>query len=790
MFKYFLKLSLRNLNKNKGNTLVNVFSLSLGISILLLIVIFARNELNVDNFHSNSSRIFKISYGTSSVTPGPLSELLKNNFPEIQNATHMETHQLFGHSPALSCNNNAFEINQYYSVDSSFFNVFDFQVLHGDINEALNSPFSMILTESEALRLFNTKNPIGETIVWRIFQDFTFTVNAIVKDTPRNSSIQFNGLISEESVRKMTSYYSDNWGFGVYESYLHLNPNVDPSQFEKKLRNYLIGFYRENLSNHNCRDDAQLTPLSLHSIKDVYFNKDLTKDTTNRGNLFLIKVLITVGIVIMLLSIINYINLSTARASLRKKEIGIQKIIGSNKSTLIFQYLTETIIVTLIAALLGFIVAICLLPGFSQFMNINQGLKFSGSFLIMFFPGILLIGIIAGIYPAFFLSSQKTINMLKKDHSRQNKGFNLRNFLVIFQFFVSITLIAVTLLIVKQVNFIKNKDLGINKEQIIYARLPQQLFRGNKEIFRERLSNIPDIQKIAFSSKIFGNIEELSSQEIDGKTLNFASMWVDPEFIDLYDLQLVKGRFFSTKFISDENSTALLNEAAVREFGVEDPFQIEIRVPGGKAKVVGIIKDFNYKSLHNKIEPMAIIYLPRQGSFVNIKLSGNNIPQTLDYIGKIWNELAPGYPFSYKFLDSNFDRLYKSDTQMGTAVLYFSLIAITIAILGILSLSIFICESRVKEIGIRKIIGAKVWEVMFALNKAFLYNLLIAFFIACPVAWYIMIKWLENFAYKTSLSLWIFIGSGFFVSIIAFTIVSLQSWRFATRNPSDIINYE
>ncbi len=223
---------------------------------------------------------------------------------------------------------------------------------------------------------------------------------------------------------------------------------------------------------------------------------------------------------------------------------------------------------------------------------------------------------------------------------------------------------------------------------------------------------------------------------------------------------------------------------------LKDPFQIEIRVPGGKAKVVGIIKDFNYKSLHNRIEPMAIVYLPRQGGYVNIKLSGSNIPQTLDQIGKIWDELAPGYPFNYHFLDTSFDHLYKSDEQLGKAVFYFSIIAITIAILGILSLSIFLCESRIKEIGIRKVIGAKVWEVILTLNKGFIYNLLIAFIIACPIAWYIMSKWLEYFAYKTNISLWIFIVSGSIVSIIALTIVSWQSWRFAMKNPVDTLRYE
>jgi putative ABC transport system permease protein len=790
MFRHFLKLSFRNLNKNKGNTLVNVFSLSLGITILLLIAIYAQNELSVDNFHTKSSRIFKVSYGNSSGTPGPLSELLKNNFPEIQNATHLETHQLFALSPVLDYNNDIFEIEHYYSVDAEFFNVFDFQVLQGDINKAINSPFSIILTESEALRMFKHKNPIGETVIWKTFRDHEFTVQAIVKNTPQNSSIQFNGLISEASVKKMTSYYPDDWGFTVYETYLHLYADIDPLTLEKKLKNYLIDYYKENLSNKACHADAQLTPLSLHPLKDVYFNKDLTGDTTNRGNLFLIKVLIAIGIVIMSLSIINYINLSTARASLRKKEIAVQKIIGSKKSTLIFQYLTETIIVSLIASIIGFIVALFLLPGFSQFMNVSHELKFSYAFLFWLVPGVLLLGIIAGIYPAFFLSSLKAIHIFKKDSGHQSKGINLRNFLVIFQFFVSITLIAITILIVDQVNFVKNQELGIHKEKIIFAKLPHQIILGGKDIFRERLYHISDIQEIAFSSTIFGKIEHLSSQEIDGKTVKFTSLWADAEFVDLYDLRLVKGRLFSKELKTDINTTILLNEAAVREFGVTDPFQIEMRVPGGKARVIGIVEDFNYKSLHTRIEPMAIVYLPRQGAYVNIKLSGNKIPQTLGEIGKIWDEFAPGYPFSYHFLDSSFEQLYKSDEQLGKAVLYFSLIAITIAILGILSLSIFLCESRIKEIGIRKINGAKVWEVILTLNKGFIINLMIAFLIACPIAWYIMIQWLENFAYKTTISVWIFIGSGLAVSIIALTIVSWQSWRFAIRNPVDTLRCE
>ncbi len=342
MIRHFFKLGFRNLNKNKSNTLISVLSLSLGIAILLLISIFANNELSVDSFHENSSSIFKVSYGNSSGTPGPLSDLLENNFPEILEATHIETHQLFGFSPLLSYNTELFEIEKYYAANADFFTVFDFQVLQGDINEALNTPFSMVLTESEALRIFKDKNPIGETIIWRSREDFSFTVLAIVSDNPQNSSIQFHGLISEASTKKMTPFYPDNWGIDVYETYLLLSPNIDSEQLTEKLRSFLIGYYESTLSSIGNFDEARVTPLDLHPIREVYFNKTLTNDSTNRGNLFLIRVLIAIGMIIMILSIINYVNLSTARASLRKKEIGVQKVFGSNKRTLVFQYITET----------------------------------------------------------------------------------------------------------------------------------------------------------------------------------------------------------------------------------------------------------------------------------------------------------------------------------------------------------------------------------------------------------------------------------------------------------------
>ncbi len=790
MIRHFIKLGFRNLKKYKSNTFISVFSLSMSIAIFIVISVFANQELKVDAFHKHSARIFKLTYGQSSGTPGPLTELLRTNFAEIQHATHIETHQLFAHSPILSYNNESLEISDYYSVDSAFFSVFDFKLISGDINSALSTPFSMILTRSEARRIFKDEDPLGQSVIWRSTQDFKFTVLAIVEDVPQNSSIQFNGLISEASTKIMLPYYPDNWGFGVYETYLLLKPNINPEELESKLKGFLINYYESNLSALNSFDDARATPLGLHPIREVYFNKNLSNDTTNRGNLLLIRILVVVSMIILLLSIVAYVNLTTAKASLRNKEIGIQKVFGSSRKSLILQYLTETTLISLFAAIIGFALAELLLPRFSQFMNISQSLDISTSFYILFVPGVLLISLLAGIYPALYLSSRKEVNVLKTGSRHSPRGKSLRNLLVIFQFFVSITLIACTLLINKQVAFLKKKDIGIEKEYVIYAKLPMQILRGQKEVFTERVQGLPNIQRVAYSSSILGKIEGYNNLELNGRSIDFASVWVDAEFIDLYDLNLLEGRFFSKDMKADINATALLNEAAVRAFGVEDPFELEIRVPGGSARVVGIVKDFNYKSLHHTIEPLAIVYLPRQGAIANIKLSGNNIQNTLNEINEIWTELAPGYPFSYQFLDESFNKLYHSEDKLNKAISFSSLIAIIIAVLGVLSLSLFLCESRMKEIAVRKINGAKVWEVVLNLNKTFTINLLIAFVLAYPLSWFVMHKWLDNFAYKTSISPWIFLSSGLLLAMMTFIIVSLQSWRSANRNPAETLRSE
>jgi putative ABC transport system permease protein len=791
MFKHFIKISLRNILKNKLNTALNVSSLAIGISIFLLIATYALNELNTDKFHLNYKRIYKVSYGNSSLTPGPLNEFLKNQFPEIEKTSHIESRQLNMFSPAILFKNNSFEIEKYYSADPGFFEIFNFEVLYGDIQLAIESPFSLILTESEATRVFGKTNPIGETITWKSRNDFTFTVRAIVKNPTSNSSIQFNGLVSDASLKGMGgNRYSEDWGYTVYESYLLLKPNVNVAELTEKLRTNLIAYYGNNLSDKASANDAELNPIALHRLNDVYFDKSLSNDTTNRGNLMLVNILLIIGGIVMVLSVVNYVNLTTAHASSRNKEIGVQKLIGSSRTNLIFQYLSETTIISFLAVIAGALLAFVFVKKFGIFMNVANGLTFQPDMFLILIPAILLLGFVAGIYPALLLSSKKAIEIIKMKSGQNKGGGNLRRSLIIFQFSVTIVLIAAAFLIFKQVNYIKDKDLGIPSEQVVYAKLPFQILAGKKEALREGLQTIPGIENIAFSSNVFGGIEGLNSQEIDRKTLNFATTWVDAEFIKLYNLQLVDGRFFNKDLKTDVNATALLNEAAVREFNVDDPYKLNIRIPGGKAKVVGIVKDFNYKSLHNKIEPLAIIYLPRQGQYVNLKITGANLPETLGKIGDVWDELASGFPFSYHFLDQSFEKLYQKDKQMAKAVSLFSLIAIAIAVLGILGLSIFLAENRTKEIGLRKVNGAKISEILIMLNKNLVKWVAIAFVIACPIAWYALDKWLENFAYKTTLSWWIFVLAGLLALGIALLTVSWQSWRAATRNPVEALRYE
>jgi len=789
MLRYFFKLSIRNLFKNKGNSLVNIISLSLGCTIMLLISIYVQNELSVDSFHSREAQIYKLSYGNSSYTPGPLSKLLVDEFPEIENATHIETQMLLALSPVLNYQNQVFEIEKYYSADSVFFSIFDFKVLEGNVREALSTPFSIVLTENEAKRIFKGKSPIGEIVRWKNNKEFNFTVKAVVENLPQNSSIHFNGLISSVSIGKMGSSYIQDWGFTTFETYLLLKPTVNVYNFELKLRNSIIQYYKTNLSTKACADDARSSPIELHPLRKVYFSQ-LTHDTTNGGNILLVRVLIAIGIVIMLLSIINYVNLSTARASLRTKEIGVQKVVGCKKTSHVLQYLSETIIISFFAAIFSFLISLLLLEKFSFFMNLNEGLNFPYLFFfISFIPGILLLGIIAGIYPAFYITSQKTVDILKGKVRQQNNGIALRYALIVLQFTVTIALIASTFFIYKQVNYMKNKDMGIKTNQVLTLKLPFPIIAGKKEVFGERLRNIPEISKVSFSSTLFGKIQGQNSQEVEGKTVSFATVWTDDQFIDLFGMELLEGRLFSKDFETDINATAVLNQAAIKAFDLKNPFDMKIRIPGGEAKVIGVVKDFNYKSLHSNIEPLAILYLPSQGQYANIQLSGN-FKQTINKIETLWDEMAAGFPINYQFLDDSFDNLYKKDEQMRKAITYFSFLAIAIAFLGIFGLSIFIAERRMKEIGVRKINGAKVWEILFLLNKDIAKNIVIAFIVATPIAWYAMHKWLENFAYKTELSWWIFALAGLLAFLIALLTVSWQSWRVATRNPVEALRYE
>lgn len=790
MFGYFLKSGYRSILKHRRYSVIGILSLSVGIAILVLVAIFTRNELSVDGFHSNAGQIYKVAYGTSSFTPGPLSGELLENFPEITTATHLETHQLFAFSPVLNFKDRSFEIERYYSADTSFFRIFDFKAVQGDLNSAMQLPFSIALTQSEAGRIFGSQDPVGETMTWKIYGDFPFTVRAILKDPPPNSSIRFNGLISESSLGNMGRHYHDDWGYTSFETYLLLHPDADATLLEQKLRSYLIDYYEANLSTKACYADASTNPLELHPLREVYFNGNLANDTTNRGNLLLIRILLAVGIIIMLLSVINYTNLFLAQGMTRAKETGMQKVCGSGKGILVARYLTETILISFIAGIVGLTIALIILPGFGQFLGTEGTPGPTLPVLVLIIPGIIITGILAGIYPAFMMSSHNVLSMLKPQPVRGRGRVPLRYALIVFQFSVSMIMIAGTLMINSQMTYIKNKDLGIAKEKVVYAKLPFPLMRGNRDVCRDRIMELPGVGNVSFSSTVFGKIINMNSLEEGGKVVDFSTIWTDDEFVELYDLKLLKGRLFSKEFTSDVNATALLNETAVREFDAEDPFRIKIRVPGGEARVIGFLEDFNFKSLHNRIEPMAIVYLPGQAGYVNIRISGSDLQGTLDRIGEIWNDLAPGYPFNYQFLDASLESQYSNDERLSRAIRCFSVIAMIIAILGIYGLSTFIMEKRVKEVAIHKVSGARLWNLLLLFNRNFLIILVVSLGIACPVAWFSMNRWLEGFAYRTSIGIWIYLMSGIIVAIVTLSVVGWQSLYYINKNPVETLRYE
>jgi len=781
-------MAFRNLKKYKVYSLINILGLAVGLSAFVLILLYLQFEMSYDKFHQNAEQIYRVgvkSYqeGTYAMdtfifTP-PIGEDMKEEFPEVKEFVRMSNQR-----PAyLNINEEAFKVTGMRYASDKLFEMFSFNLISGDPKTALLNPFSIVLTQETAQRLFGSKDPLGKTI--RIGPKNLYKITGLAENPPENSSIQFTALISFSTLYNLPNMHMGWNGGNQYITYVRLQKGVSSEQLEKKLPDFMWRHINERIAPYGWKNEAYFQPL-----KKIHFYFD----PGSRTALINFYTFTVVAVFILLIACINFVNLTTARAARRAREVGLRKVVGANRGNLIRQFLGESVFLTALAFLLGASFVSLFTPLYSQLLNkdldvismINP-LSVFGLIVLVF-----IVGIAAGIYPAFFLSSFQPAKTLKGEIEKGGMGRKFRDFLVVFQFAVSVTLIICTFLIQNQIRFIKKAELGYEKENMLVINLPGEELRTQTEEMREKLLSIPGITHVSASSQVPYRGFTRNGYVPEGYTssLMFYALDIDEHFLDTYGIDVVKGRNFNKEFSTDKEAY-LINETLAKKLEWENPVGKTIS-RNGEWKVIGVVKDFQFSTLHHDIGPLVITSNPwgNRFDYLSVKLSSTNLPGALKDIKKVYKEFSPLLPFEYFFLDDAFNRLYKSEERFQRIFLYFSVLAICIALLGLFSLSAYTAQQKSKEIGVRKVLGATAADILGMFVKNMTVLVVIANVVAWPLAYFIIQKWLQNYAYRDELSGWVFVFA--FAGSLAASLVtiSFQSFKAAFKNPADVLRTE
>jgi putative ABC transport system permease protein len=785
----YLRNVWRNLKRNKLSSFINIVGLATGIATFMLTGIYVYNELSYDRFHVNHERIFEISIDGDLNLCAPIAKWLENEYPEIENIVRLDKEFGGGGKAILKYSGEnqqiSIDVANIIYADSSFFDIFSFKVFLGDKNKALTDPNSIVLTKSIAEKLFGTENPIGKNIkFFSKSRDITLdlTVTAIIEDTPVHSSISYNGIISFETRYSDSPKMEEDWGNWGYPTYIKLNKNARIADFKLKVNPSWVELAKDKLQITGASDNEIVNYLKFVPLKDVQFFGNSKRQ--------FISLILIIGIIVIVIAIVNFINLSVAKSSNRSREIGIKKVFGSGRTGIIFQLLFESVSLSFLSTFLALFIVVMISPVFEKITGWNLSFEQENYFyiIVILITGSLIIGLIAGLYPALFLSSFNPVRTFKNETSFGSKGEKFKIFLMVFQFAISISLIICTIVITKQVRYLRTKNVGFDKENLIYC--DRSKVSKKYDTFKQKLLQNPNIHNIASSNtSLARNFPMTNSCVIIDKERTFYTMTVDQDFVQTIGLKIIKGRDFSWDISTDQYGAMIINETAVKEFELTDPIGTELEMFGYKVYIIGVMKDFHASSFHQKIPPSALWVAPWNGT-INFRIDAKNKDKSIAYIKKIWDEFSPDVPFEYHFLDEEYDSLYKSEEKFNLLIAYFSILAIFIACLGLFGLVSFSIDQRIKEIGIRKVNGAKAIEIIVLVNKNFIFWVIVAFLLACPIALYAMKKWLQNFSYRTEINSWIFILAGIIALIIVFCTVSLQSWKAATKNPVDALRHE
>ena len=805
MLKSYLQSAWRSLSRNKFYAFINIAGLSAGIMASIFILLYIRDELSFDKHHSKYERIYRVASHFNingkddrfAIAALPMGPACKLEFPEVEAFVRLSRMD----DIRLRAGDREFAESRVYLCDSTIFDVFDHEMVMGNPGKALTEPFTIVLTESMARKYFGDENPMGKTITDN--SDFNYSVSGVVKDVLPNSHLRFDALISGATIARMNRQNDFNslepirfWNIGVF-TYLLLKENSSPEGIMDKFP----AFYTKYMEPIGKQINATFQPI-LTRLDKVHHHSRLEGDLPT-GNISYVYIFAMVAIFILVLASINYMNLATARAVSRSREVGIRKVLGAYRGQLMRQFFGESMLLVKIGLLISLTLAWLLLPLFNQLSGkeltnaaLLSGSVLGGAILVTFFTGL---G--SGLYPALYLSSFEPTTVLRGVSIGRKKG-TLRKSLVVFQFVIAVVMIIGTFTVGRQLNYLKSKDLGFNRENIIIAPITDSAFRRNVGVLREELLKNPNIQSVSTSTGVPGNMRSIVVMRIEqegkmeDRAINFA--FIDSTYFDLMGFEIVKGRKFSREMQTDLDQACLINEAAAQKFGWGDSaigkkIDFGINLDGTAdvhTKVVGIVKNFHYVSLHNEVEPFVMFLARYQNYFLSIKLNGENIPQTIEYIREKWTETGARQPFDYKFLDKSFEEMYQAEAKLGSLFNLASGLSIFVALLGLLGLSSFVTARRTKEIGIRKVLGAPMGKVATLLYGEFLWLVLIAFIIGAPLSTWLMNLWLANFAFHTRISWDIYLAAGVLSLAVAFLTSTWHVIRAATANPVEAIKYE
>lgn len=776
MLKNYFKIALRNIQKNKLHYFINITGLSIGLAVFIFIASYVLTEVNHDELHENRDRIYQIGTGWHNGSAGPMAELLKGQFPEILSAVRFRYN--YG-AKNFQYNDKNYKIERSYYVDPTVFDVFSFPVLRGNPDTALDSPFSIVLTKSEAEKIFGSEDPV-EKVLSIERQDLKVT--AVIKDVPQNSTIQFHSLISFKTLERISPNIANNMGSFLFQTYFLLPETHDAAGIESRLAQFMHSQY----TGYDTWPQSQKDQLkfSLRPFGSLYFDMD-RGGAMLHGNIQNIYIFTAVALFVLFIAIINFINLSTATASVRGKEVGMRKVLGSTRGQILRQFLVESVFLILGSSILAFVIVGLLKDRFFQLIgkSIDFGYLFDPLILVLFVFSAVAIGLISGIYPAIYLSSFQPAKVLQGKVKKGSKWGVFRKALIIAQFTISIVLITGAFIVGNQLEFIRKRDLGFDKNQILWFEASRAL-QAKADVLKTKLREHPNIENVATSNFTKPGVRSMWGRMWRDKQMDLDVFLVDPDYISTMGLTIVEGRNFLRE--SDRDRTYILNESAVREFGMESPVGELI----SRQTVVGVVKDFHFRSLHHEIGPLLLAYQQDANPIVNVRISTDNIRQTIADIKRTYDELAPGAPFEYHFFDESFEALYQREQKFEKLFLFFSAFAIFIACLGLFGLASFMAGQRTKEIGIRKVLGASAWNVVLLLSREFTKWVVLANIVAWPVAYFAMNRWLENFAYRIKIGAWVFVAAGLIALIIALLTVSYKAIKAALSNPVDSLRYE